>query len=385
MKLLFAFGTRPEGIKLAPVILEARRREGIESLVVSTGQHREMLEAVLTLFAIKPDVDLALMQPGQTLPALTARAMAAFAPLLQREKPDAVVVQGDTTTAMVCALAAFYERIPVAHVEAGLRTDRRDAPFPEEVNRRLIGQLANWHFAPTEGSRQNLLRDGVQHLGGKIIVTGNTVIDALLLAVDAVKKNPPAHDDLRAALDWKSRPGACVILVTGHRRENFGEPFREFCLGLRDIATAHPEALIVYPVHLNPQVQAPVRELLAGVANIRLAPVVDYPVFVALMQAADLIITDSGGVQEEAPALGKPVLVTRDVTERPEAVQAGGVKLVGPHRQALFDAADLLLRDPKAYAEMAKARSPYGDGHAAARCIDALLTKEDSNDEDLRT
>lgn len=358
---------------MAPVILEARRHPGIRPLVVSTGQHREMLRGILDLFGIEPDVDLALMQPDQTIAEVNARALTAVSELLRLERPDAVVVQGDTTTAMAAALAAFYERIPVAHVEAGLRTNDRYAPFPEEVNRRIIAQVAHWHFAPTERAREALERGGIPALGARILVTGNTGIDALYIAIDAVKRNPPESADLRAALEWKKVEGHRLILITGHRRESFGRPFEEFCLGLRDIAEAHPEALLLYPVHLNPNVQRPVRGLLAEVRNVRLAPAADYPVFVALMQAADLIITDSGGVQEEGPALGKPVLVTRDVTERPEAVEAGGVRLTGAHREPLFRAAHELLTHRHLYNEMARVRLPYGDGRAAARVVEEMV------------
>lgn len=374
MRLAIVFGTRPEAIKLAPVILEAQRRDGVTPLVLSTGQHREMLRPIMGLFGIRPDEDLDLMAPNQTLAAFTARAVASLDEAFARLQPDAVMVQGDTTSAMCAALAAFYRHIPVAHVEAGLRTDNIFSPFPEEVNRRIVGQVARWHLAPTEGARRALLADGLDRLGGRIAVTGNTVIDALFLALERLRSAPPTSDDVRAAEAWKAAaPGRRVVLVTGHRRENFGEPFREFCLGLRDIAEAHPEALLLYPVHLNPNVQAPVRELLADCPNIRLAPVADYPVFVTLMQLADLVITDSGGVQEEAPALGKPVLVTRDVTERPEAVEAGLVKLIGPRRQPLAEAAHLLLSSPAAHAAMARASSPYGDGKASGRTLDAIM------------
>lgn len=358
---------------MAPVILAAHANPRIQPLVVSTGQHREMLKPILQLFQIKPDVDLELMQPNQTLASLTARAMQELDRLLAREKPDAVAVQGDTTTAMVAAMAAFYARIPVAHVEAGLRSDRLDAPYPEEMNRRVIGQIARWHFPPTPAAAENLYRDGIDRLGGQIIVTGNTVIDALQQTRKVLDARPMDDPILGQARAWKSHPGRRMILVTGHRRENFGEPFREFCLGLRDIAEAQPNCLLVYPVHLNPNVQAPVRELLAGTPNVVLTEPAGYPVFVSLMLESDLIITDSGGVQEEGPALGKPVLVTRDVTERPEAVEAGGVLLVGPHRARLFAEANRLLGDDILYRSMAVPRSPYGDGHASERCMAALL------------
>lgn len=375
VKLALVFGTRPEAIKMAPVILEARRRASVEPLIVSTGQHREMLRPILALFGIHPHRDLDLMVPNQTLAGLTARATESLSNLFREERPDAVVVQGDTTTAMCAAIAAFYERIPVAHVEAGLRSDRLDAPFPEEFNRRTIGQVARWHLAPTPTAAGYLYRDNLQALGGGVHVTGNTVIDALYLAVEAIAANPPQSETLDR-VRRQVEGGGRMVLVTGHRRENFGEPFREFCHGLADIAIAHPETLLVYPVHLNPNVQAPVREILGGLDNVLLCAPADYPEFVALMQAATLIITDSGGVQEEAPALGKPVLVTRDVTERPEAVAAGGVRLVGPRREAIVREALELLRGGDVYTRMAKARQPYGDGKAAARCLDAIEGKD---------
>lgn len=366
VKLAFVFGTRPEAIKMAPVILEARRRAGVEPLIISTGQHREMLRPVLDLFDIRPDIDLDLMRPNQTLPELASRALASVAEAIREHRPHALLVQGDTSTAMCAALAAFYERIPVAHVEAGLRSDRLDAPYPEELNRRVISQCAAWHLAPTAGARDYLLRDRLDLLGGKIFVTGNTVIDALYEALSRLEQNPVSDPVLQEVRAW---PGP-VVLITGHRRENFGEPFREFCLGLRDIAEANPDALLVYPVHLNPNVQQPVRETLSDCDRIRLVPPAGYPVFVSLMQQASLIITDSGGVQEEAPALGKRVLVTRDVTERPEAVAQGTVQLVGPHRKPLADSANALLANREKLP--APELSPYGDGKAAKRCIDAL-------------
>ena len=375
MKLLFVLGTRPEAIKQAPLIQAAlKAAPAVETLVVNTGQHRDMVAPILSFFGIQADVNLEIMTPGQGLSALASRALAAIDGTLETHQPDAVIVQGDTTTAMTAAIAAFYRQIPVVHLEAGLRSDRLDAPFPEEANRRIISQVARLHLAPTESARALLERDRIPLLGGRIVVTGNTVIDALHQASQRVKENPPDHPDLQAIRDWKARGDERrVVLVTGHRRENFGDPFREFCLGLRDLAEAHPEALLVYPVHLNPNVQAPVCELLSSTSNIRLAPVVGYVEFVAMMVACDLVITDSGGVQEEAPALGKPVLVTRGVTERPEAVEAGGVRLVGTHRQSLFDAAHQLLTDEEEYGRMARQRSPYGDGNAATHALDAIM------------
>lgn len=378
MKALFVLGTRPEAIKLAPVILAARRRNGeFQTVVASTGQHRELLDSALEFFAVRPDHDLELMAAGQTLAQLTARLVESVDGLLRRVMPDVVVVQGDTTTAMATAMAAFYLRIPVAHVEAGLRTDRADAPFPEEVNRRVIGQVARWHLAPTPQAKACLLRDNVHLLGGRIWITGNTVIDALLLAAERVRQSPPADPDCSAAARWKmSAPERRIVLVTGHRRENFGEPFEQFCLALRDIARESADTLVVYPVHLNPNVQTPVRAILGNEDNVRLTDPKGYADFVRLMLDSHFVITDSGGVQEEAPALGRPVLVTRDTTERPEAVAAGVARLVGTDRTRIATEAVRLLTDPDAYSRMARGSSPYGDGRAADRCLDVLLARE---------
>ena len=378
MLIAFIIGTRPEAIKQAPVILEARRREAkgsrVESLVISTGQHREMLVPILDLFGITPDVDLGLMQPNQTLADLTARALTNLEELLQDTRPDVVVVQGDTSTAMAGALAAYYLKIPVAHVEAGLRTGDPYAPFPEEINRRIIGQIARFHFAPTPGAAEALAAEQLpapNHARAHVLVTGNTVIDALLEAEARLEENPLDHPDLREVQEWK-RAGTerKFVLVTGHRRENFGDPFGQFCMGLRDIADRRPDALVLYPMHLNPNVRQPVTELLSGRQNIHLTEPADYPLFVSLMREADLVITDSGGVQEEAPALGVPVLVTRERTERPEAVEAGAVELVGPNRARILDAA---LRFLDAETMERKRIFPYGDGRAAERCLDALM------------
>ncbi|MCC6546276.1 UDP-N-acetylglucosamine 2-epimerase (non-hydrolyzing) [Candidatus Sumerlaeota bacterium] len=373
MKLAFVFGTRPEAIKLAPLIAEAQRRhDRLSSLLISTGQHREMLGSILHLFDIRPHVDLQLMEPGQALADLNARTLTTITRTLHDHPVNVVIVQGDTTTAMAAAVAAFYARIPVAHVEAGLRTDRLDAPFPEEFNRRVIGQVARWHFAPTERARAALLRDGIAATGAQIHVTGNTGIDALHAALRKLEKQRPENDTVRDAMKWKSHKGRPVILITGHRRENFGRPFEQFCAALRDIASAHPDALLVYPVHLNPNVQEPVYRMLNGLENIRLAPVLDYPAFVQMMALSDFIITDSGGVQEEAPALGKPVIVVRDVTERPEAVEAGGVILTGANRARIVAEAGRLLSDQDHYAAMAQVRTPYGDGSASPRIMEIL-------------
>ncbi len=386
MKLLCVFGTRPEAIKMAPVILEARRHagNGVTPIVVSTGQHREMLRPILSLFGIVPDIDLDLMQPNQTLDSLAARALTALGEVIAEQKPDAVIVQGDTTTAMCGALAAFHARVPVAHVEAGLRTNDIYSPFPEEVNRRIIGQVARWHLAPTAGARENLRRENLPPAAMRdagIWVTGNTGIDALRLAVERVAQCHTPNPSVADALTWKTGgSNRQLVLVTGHRRENFGAPFEEFCRGLLDIADAHPNALVYYPVHLNPNVQQPVRALMSGHPNVVLAPVADYPDFVLLMKNADLIVTDSGGVQEEAPSLGIPVLVTRNTTERPEAVDAGGVLMVGPNRERLYCEAHRLLSGDDAYrASMSIPRSPYGDGHAAERCL-AILQNESAQE-----
>jgi UDP-N-acetylglucosamine 2-epimerase (hydrolysing) len=377
-RVLFLLGTRPEAIKMAPVILRARQEEGhIAPIVVSTGQHRQMLDPVLAFFGIRPDRDLGLMRPSQTLEDLTARAIVAVADAIRTATPDAVVVQGDTTTAMAGALAAFYANVPVAHVEAGLRTNNLRSPFPEEMNRRVIGQVASIHFAPTRAAAENLRAERLEATGARVLCVGNTVIDALLHARDRVDAHPPTLDIIREVRAHRlgGTGRGRVVLVTGHRRENFGPAFEEFCLGLRDIAEAFPDVLMVYPVHLNPNVQEPVQRLLGGVRNIRLCAPAEYPAFVALMTMADLAITDSGGVQEEAPALGVPVLVTRTTTERPEAVAAGGVMLVGPDRRRIAHEATRLLRDREALAAMARPRFPYGDGHAARRIVDALLDR----------
>ena len=363
-RILVVAGTGPAAIKLAPVVLEARRRAGVEVLLCNTAQHRTLVTQALDVFGLKPDIDLDVMLPGQTLAGLTSRLFARLPDALAQTRPDVVVVQGDTTTVFAGALCAFYERIPVAHVEAGLRTDDPYAPFPEEINRRLVGQVARWHFAPTEGARHNLLRDGVSP--DRVHVTGNTVVDALLTVAAGDPQVPAALDP---------GPGRRLVLVTGHRRENFGEGLRGVCGALADIARAHPDTDIVYLVHPNPNVEGPVRELLGGCANVRLAPPTGYGETVALMKRAALIITDSGGIQEEAPALGVPVLVTRDVTERPECVESGCARLVGTDRARIVSAAAALLDDPAAHARMARAANPFGDGTASRRILDVLLAE----------
>lgn len=369
LRVLSVVGTRPEAIKLAPVILRLRDAPGIHGAVCASGQHREMLDQVLGLFEIVPDYDLDVMQPGQDLFDVTSRVLLAMRGVLQQERPDIVLVQGDTTTCLSAALAAFYAGVPVGHVEAGLRTGDLAAPFPEEANRSLVTRITTLHFAPTDQSRENLLAEGVAP--DSISVTGNTVIDALLAIRDraATLTEFPFSESLRT--DWL-KPGARRLLVTGHRRENFGPGFENLCSAIADLATRHPDWQVIYPVHLNPNVQEPVRRLLGGVKNVALIEPLDYLPFVWLMDTADVILTDSGGIQEEAPSLGKPVLVMRDVTERPEAVQAGTVRLVGTDRKKIVTGVESVMLDEETYKRMSKAHNPYGDGKAAGRIHTAI-------------
>ncbi|MBU1568084.1 MAG: UDP-N-acetylglucosamine 2-epimerase (non-hydrolyzing) [Proteobacteria bacterium] len=373
MKVLSVFGTRPEAIKMAPVIKELLRfPAAIESVVCVTAQHRQMLDQVLDLFAITPAYDLDIMQPGQDLFDITGNVLRGLKAVLEKEKPDIVLVHGDTTTTMVASLAAYYCRIRVGHVEAGLRTFKKFAPFPEEINRKITSTLADIHFAPTETARANLLAEGVAE--NTVFVTGNTVIDALLGIIEKLQMD----DALRRKYDEQFfflDAGKKLVLVTGHRRENFGEGFENICRALTEIAGKHPDVEILYPVHLNPQVQEPVkRNLGAGrIDNIHLIEPVDYLPFVYLMSRSYLIITDSGGVQEEAPSLGKPVLVMRNTTERPEALSAGTVKLVGTDQHKIIKEADILLTDRIEYQKMSGAHNPYGDGRAAARIVATLM------------
>lgn len=376
-KISFIFGTRPEAIKLAPVILALKADPQFDCHVCVTAQHREMLDQVLQVFEIVPDVDLNLMQHNQTLAGLTARAIESLDRYFSNKQPDMVMVQGDTTTVFCAALSAFYHHIPIAHVEAGLRTFNLDSPWPEEANRVLTSHLADLHFAPTATSRANLLKEGVPD--DKIFVTGNTVIDALFIALDKIKHAPPPIPGLSQHLlrqDSKEQ----LILITGHRRENFGEGFKNICQAISQLAARFPQIAFVYPVHLNPNVQKPVNGFLAGHSNIHLISPLDYLPFVALMNRATLILTDSGGVQEEAPSLGKPVLVMRDTTERPEAVEMGTVKLVGTNTQAIIDNITTLLNDKNAYETMANAVNPYGDGNAASRILIACAHFLDENE-----
>lgn len=372
MKVMLVFGTRPEAIKMAPLVKGLQARAGeIQTVVCVTAQHREMLDQVLKLFDIVPEHDLNIMKPGQDLFDITGNILAGLKSVLQQEQPDLVLVHGDTTTTLAASLAAFYARVPVGHVEAGLRTGNKQAPFPEEMNRRLTSAIADIHFAPTSASRENLLREGIA--ADTIHVTGNTVIDALLVVVEKMRNDKQAQADFAQRFAFLE-PGRRLILVTGHRRENFGEGFQNICLALADIAAEHPDVQVLYPVHLNPNVRQPVNDILAarGLANVHLIDPVDYLPFVYLMDRAHIIVTDSGGIQEEAPSLGKPVLVMRDTTERPEAVEAGTVKLVGTSRETIVAEVRRLLTDEQAYATMSRAHNPYGDGKASEKIIDLI-------------
>lgn len=363
MKVLSIFGTRPEAIKMAPVVRELSQRTGVESYVCVTAQHREMLDQVLDLFKIKPDVDLNLMRPDQSLAALTAAVFTHLDPVLADMKPDWVLVQGDTTTVMAAALNAYYRRIRVGHVEAGLRTHNKWEPFPEEINRRVAGVAADLHFAPTKWSRQNLLKEGVAD--EQIHVTGNPVIDALHFVAE--QSVPTTVADLLSRYESKR-----IVLVTAHRRENFGQPLEDICGALKSLSE-RDDVQIIYPVHLNPNVQGPVKRLLENVPNILLLRPLDYLPLVHLMKNADLILTDSGGIQEEAPAFGVPVLVLRDVTERPEGVLSGTLKLVGTEQKKIVNEANYLLNDRLAHAAMAQAVNPFGTGDSAQKIVDVLL------------
>jgi UDP-N-acetylglucosamine 2-epimerase (non-hydrolysing) len=368
MRLLAVFGTRPEAIKMAPVLRRLAATPGLIPLVCVTGQHRQMLDQVLELFAIRPDYDLDLMRAGQGLTYVTTAVLERLAGVLDQARPDRILVQGDTTTTFAAALAAFYAKIPVGHVEAGLRTGNVHSPWPEEMNRRLTTALADLHFPPTAAARANLLAEGIDP--ARIVVTGNTVIDALLEAVAILDADPARRIAIQAALP-RLDPARRLILVTGHRRENFSGGLERVARGLRQLAE-RGDVEVVYPVHLNPNVQQAANSVLGGHPAIHLIAPLDYLPFVQLMRQSYLIVTDSGGVQEEAPSLGKPVLVTRDTTERPEAVEAGTVRLVGTDTGSLVEQASRLLDDPAAYAAMSFAHNPYGDGCAAARIVEVL-------------
>jgi len=366
VKVLTIFGTRPDAIKMAPVVLEfARRPDKVELVVAVTGQHREMLDQVLSVFGIVPNYDLAIMQERQSLAGMTCRAIEGLNPVIAQVKPDIVLAQGDTTTTFTASLVALYHKIAFGHVEAGLRTDDKYNPFPEEINRRLTSVIADLHFAPTEMARRNLLSQGVRD--ERIYVTGNTVIDALLYAAS----KPYEFEDEELARAGSD--GRRLILVTAHRRENWGEPIRDICRAVKQIVLKHPDTAVVFSLHKNPIVREVVVPELEGVERVRLVEPPDYLPFVHLMKSAYLILTDSGGVQEEAPAFGKPVLVLRTTTERPEGVTAGSAKLVGTDRERIVKEAGLLLDNPEEYDRMATVISPYGDGHAAERIADAVF------------
>lgn len=369
MKVLTVFGTRPEAIKMAPLVHALAKDPDFDAKVCVTAQHREMLDQVLNLFSIVPDYDLNIMRPGQGLTEITCRILEGLKPILESFRPDVVLVHGDTTTTIAASLAAFYQRIPVGHVEAGLRTGDLSSPWPEEANRTLTGHLALYHFAPTENSRRNLLRENVAEKN--IFVTGNTVIDALFWVRDRVLNDVSLGEALAARypfLDSNKK----LILVTGHRRESFGQGFEHICHALAEIAWQHDDVQIVYPVHLNPNVSEPVNRILGNVDNVTLIEPQDYLPFLWLMDRAWLILTDSGGIQEEAPSLGKPVLVMRDTTERPEAIEAGTVRLVGTDRQRIVAEVSRLLNDVNAWQDMSRAHNPYGDGQACGRILHAL-------------
>lgn len=370
MRILTVFGTRPEAIKMIPVV-KALEKCNVDQIVCVTAQHRQMLDSVLEFFSVKPHIDLDIMQQGQTLSGLTTRILDKMDQVLADTQPDWVLVHGDTTTTMATALAAFYRRVPIGHVEAGLRSFDLDAPYPEELNRIIADSAARHHYVPTEIAGDALRREGRKKDG--IFVTGNTVVDVLLMTVDRLNNNPEmtkAIDARFAMLD----PSKKLILVTGHRRESFGAGFENICWALRDLA-ARGDVEVLYPVHLNPQVQKPVNEILARMPNIQLVEPVDYPTFVRLMQRSYLILTDSGGIQEEAPSLDKPVLVMRQVTERAEAITTGAVRLVGVDRSSIRDNAVRLLDDRKDWELMAKAANPFGDGTAGARICSILIGK----------
>jgi UDP-N-acetylglucosamine 2-epimerase (non-hydrolysing) len=369
MKVLTVFGTRPEAIKMAPLVLALQADKRFESLLCVTGQHREMLDQVLNLFDLIPDHDLNIMKPGQDLTDITTGVLQGMRRVLAICKPDIVLVHGDTATTFAATLAAYYQQIPVGHVEAGLRTGSLYSPWPEEANRKLTGALAALHFAPTQQSAANLLAEGV--MAESVHITGNTVIDALLRVVQRIEQDATLASSLAVQLPFL-RPKRRVVLVTGHRRESFGGGFERICVALRQIATAFPDVDVVYPVHLNPNVREPVNRLLSGLPNVHLIEPLDYLPFVFLMSRSYLILTDSGGIQEEAPSLGKPVLVMRDTTERPEAVEAGTVELVGTDVERIVSQLSLLLTDAGAYERMSRAHNPYGDGLACGRILQVL-------------
>ncbi|MDA8712182.1 UDP-N-acetylglucosamine 2-epimerase (non-hydrolyzing) [Alphaproteobacteria bacterium] len=374
MNILIVFGTRPEAIKMAPLVKALKARSDLfDTKICVTAQHRDMLDQVLDLFEIVPDYDLNLMQPGQTLTGLTTRVLEGIQSVLAEARPDLVFVHGDTTTSSATALASFYARTDVAHIEAGLRTHNLHSPWPEEANRQITGRLTKWHFSPTPQAKDNLLAENI--VAEQICVTGNTVVDALFMARDQITADPAREarlSDIIAETGFAYDAARRIILVTAHRRENFGDGFQNICGALSDLASTYPDCDIVYPVHLNPNVQKPVHDLLGQKQNIHLIAPLDYEPFIWLMDKAHIVLTDSGGIQEEAPSLGKPVLVMRDTTERPEALAAGTVKLVGTDRDMIMRETARLLDDGAHYEEMARAHNPYGDGEACARIISFL-------------
>ena len=372
-KILLVFGTRPEAIKMAPLVKAFQKdTEHFETRVCVTAQHRQMLDQVLEVFGITPEYDLNIMAPNQDLYDITAKVLMGLREVLKDFRPDTVLVHGDTTTSMAASLAAFYMQIPVGHVEAGLRTYNMLSPWPEEMNRQVTDRICTYYFAPTEQSKKNLLQENIDEK--KIFITGNTVIDALLMAVDIISSTSGMEEKIAKEFQEKGYTvgNREYILVTGHRRENFGEGFLHICKAIKELAALHPDMDIVYPVHLNPNVQKPVYELLSGVDNVYLISPLDYLPFIYAMQHSTLLLTDSGGVQEEAPSLGKPVLVMRDTTERPEAVEAGTVKLVGTDAEAIVSYVTALLQDKEMYKRMSETHNPYGDGQACERIMAAL-------------
>ena len=376
-RVLIVFGTRPEAIKMAPLVLAFKQLAGeIEAKVCVTAQHREMLDQVLDIFNIVPDFDLNIMKPGQDLYDVTSNILLGMKEVLAEYEPDVVFVHGDTTTTIATAMSAFYQKIPVAHVEAGLRTGDIYSPWPEEANRKLTSQITKYHFTPTQTSRENLLKENIPE--NDIYVTGNTVIDALHWVLNKIEKN----ESLKSTLSDTIRSDFSafgnderLVLITGHRRENFGQGFLDMCSAIKTLAEEHPEVNFVYPVHLNPNVQKPVLELLSGINNVYLISPLDYEPFVYLMSKSYLILTDSGGIQEEAPSLGKPVLVMRDTTERPEAVEAGTVKLVGTNPSTIVNEVNNLLKDNSLYESMSQAHNPYGDGKACEKIVNLIKDK----------
>ncbi|MCE8965393.1 UDP-N-acetylglucosamine 2-epimerase (non-hydrolyzing) [Bacteroides fragilis] len=378
-KVLAVFGTRPEAIKMIPLVIELNKRDGFQLVICVTGQHREMLDQVLKIFHITPDYDLNIMKQGQDLYDVTARVLMGMRDILKKELPDVVLVHGDTTTSVAAALAAFYQQIPVGHVEAGLRTYNIYSPWPEEMNRQITGRIATFHFAPTTLSRCNLLKEGVGD--EMIIVTGNTVIDALYMVVDKIKTDKKLDNELNRSLllsgydvtrlNKKKR----LVLITGHRRENFGDGFLSVCKSIKTLAQVYPDVDFVYPMHLNPNVRNPIYNVFGSeqLDNLFLIEPLEYFPFIYLMEKSTIVVTDSGGIQEEAPSLGKPVLVMRETTERPEAFESGTVKLVGTNYDKIVKGVSILLDDPSEYSQMSNAINPYGDGKACRRILDFLL------------